>query len=71
MNSDVLYAVLMSLGWLFLLGWLALLLIACGLAFRSESSSRSPLPGPGFPRGAHDMAGRVAAGTPWKIHLRG
>jgi hypothetical protein len=36
MNGDVLYAVLMSFGWVFLLGWLALLLIACGLAFRSD-----------------------------------
>jgi hypothetical protein len=70
MNGDVLYAILMSFGWLFLLGWLALLLIACGLAFRSEGS-KSSVPGTAFRRRAHEVAGRVAAGTPWKIHLRG
>lgn len=26
----------MSLGWFFLLGWLLMLLVACGLAFRGE-----------------------------------
>ena len=36
MNADLLYAILMSVGWIFLFGWLALLVIACGLAFRSE-----------------------------------
>jgi hypothetical protein len=44
MDSDVLYAVLMSFGWLFLLGWLALLLIACLLAFRSEGDSEPSSP---------------------------
>ena len=67
MNGDVLYAILMSFGWLFLLGWLALLLIACGLAFRSEGSKQSSLPGTAFPRRAHEVARTVAAG----IHLRG
>jgi len=66
MNADVLYAVLMSFGWLFLLGWLALLLIACRLAFRSEEESRHS-PG-AFAAGAPKTAGLTGR---WNIHLRG
>jgi hypothetical protein len=62
MDSDVLYAILMSCGWFFLLGWLALLLIACALAFRSDgdSSRRKPQ--------VVVVAGRA---LPWEIQMHG
>ncbi len=68
MNGDLLYAVLMSFGWLFLLGWLTLLLVACLLAFRADD---------GWERSTHAGAlaggGRTTAGVTgrFKIHLRG
>lgn len=65
MNADVLYAVLMSFGWLFLVGWLALLLIACRLAFRSEDHSGHNAR---FTGGAPKTANVVGR---WNIHLRG
>jgi|HubBroStandDraft_6_1064221.scaffolds.fasta_scaffold26741_3 hypothetical protein len=68
MNADVLYAVLMSFGWLFLLGWLALLLIACRLAFRSEDSSGHSSSAHGFAGGARKTAGATGR---FNIHLRG
>ena len=65
MNADVLYAVLMSFGWLFLVGWLALLLIACRLAFRSENNSGHNAQFAGGVRKTASVTGR------WNIHLRG
>ena len=65
MNADVLYAVLMSFGWLFLVGWLALLLIACRLAFRSENSSGHDAR---FAGGTHKIANVTGR---WNIRLRG
>lgn len=65
MNADVLYAVLMSFGWFFLVGWLALLLIACRLAFRSEGNSGHD---PRSAGGAHNTANLTGH---WNIHLRG
>jgi len=62
MNGDVLYAVLMSFGWLFLVGWLALLLVACHLAFRPED-----------PCDKHSLIGNnrqvLSATGRWHIHL--
>jgi hypothetical protein len=65
MNADLLYAVLMSVGWAFLVGWLALLVIACGLAFRSENPVQSARPhfADGYPS---DRGNKVS----WKVHLR-
>ena len=65
MNGDVLYAVLMSFGWVFLLGWLALLLIACRLAFRPDD-------GPCLSSPALGLAGRKTAGAIIRcnLHLR-
>jgi hypothetical protein len=63
MNADLLYAVLMSVGWVFLVGWLALLVIACGLAFRSDAPARRP----SFANGYESDA---ASKLPWKLHLR-
>jgi hypothetical protein len=71
MNGDLLYAILMSFGWLFLVGWLALLLIACGLAFRSDDSSQQAGRGADFSAGMHQAAGGSGRGSPWKVHLRG
>ena len=62
MDGDVLYAILVSFGWLFLVGWLALLLIAGALAFRSEGDSS---------RGKHEVVGVAGRGLPWKIHMDG
>jgi hypothetical protein len=67
MDSDVLYAILMSFGWLFLVGWLALLLIACLLAFRSEPDARNSS-GTSFTAGIHETAG--ASGR-WNMQPRG
>lgn len=65
MNPDLLYAILMTVGWAFLVGWLALLVIACGLAFRSESSIQANQPG--FANGYHrEMGNKIS----WKVHLR-
>lgn len=69
MDGDVLYAILMSFGWLFLVGWLALLLIACGLAFRSDGSLDRSVQTINFASGAEEAAGGVGNGIPWKIHL--
>jgi len=68
MNADVLYAVLMSFGWVFLLGWVALLLIACRLAFRSDNSSGHSSPAHGFAGGAHKAAGATGR---FNVRLRG
>lgn len=68
MNADVLYAVLMSFGWLFLFGWLALLLIACGLAFRSDDGLGYSSHARGFAGGGHKTAGVIGR---FDIHLRG
>ena len=65
MNADVLYALLMSFGWLFLVGWLALLLIACRLAFRSEDNSGQNARFAGGSPKTANVTGR------WNIHLRG
>lgn len=65
MNSDLLYAILMSVGWIFLFGWLALLLVACGLAFRTESRLR-----PGRPRFANGCEPELANKVSWGIHWR-
>jgi hypothetical protein len=62
MDGDVLDAILMSFGWFFLVGWLALLLIACALAFRSEGNSS---------RGKPEAAGVAGPALPWEIHLPG
>lgn len=68
MNGDVLYAVLMSFGWIFLLGWLALLLIACRLAFRSDENSDRSSCDHGFAEGRHVTA---AVTSRFNLHLRG
>ena len=70
MNADVLYAILMSVGWLFLVGWLALLLVACGLVFRSDGWNPSPVEQSFLIRNA-DRAAGDAGGTRWNIGLRG
>jgi hypothetical protein len=67
MDSDVLYAVLMSFGWLFLVGWLALLLIACLLAFRSEPDGRNSS-GTSFASGMHKAVGPRGR---WNMQPRG
>ncbi len=36
MNGDVMYFVLLGVGWFFLLGWVLALATACALAFRRE-----------------------------------
>jgi hypothetical protein len=65
MNADLLYAILMSVGWIFLVGWLALLVVACGLAFRSDTSIQPTMRQPGFANGSYE-SGKVS----WKIHFR-
>lgn len=68
MNGDVLYAVLMSFGWVFLLGWVALLLIACRLAFRSDEGWRRSSHTRGFAGGGGETA---AVTSRFNIHLPG
>lgn len=65
MNADLLYAILMTVGWAFLVGWLALLAIACGLAFRSESPVQT-----GQTRFANGYHPDVSTKISWKVHLR-
>lgn len=36
MTSDVIYFILLGVGWFFLLGWILALATACALAFRRE-----------------------------------
>jgi len=72
MDGDVFYAILMSCGWFFLVGWLALLLIACGLAFRSE---QGPAPGGArsatFASGTREAIDFPCGGSSWKVHRHG
>lgn len=70
MNDDVLYAILMSVGWLFLDGWLALLLVACGLTFRTDGWKSSPVERSFLTHNA-DRAAGGAGGSRWNIRLRG
>jgi hypothetical protein len=36
MNSELVYSLLMGMGWFFLIGWAIALLVACASAFRQE-----------------------------------
>ena len=67
MNGDVLYTVLMSFGWIFLLGWLALLLVACRLAFRSDNGGEHSSHPHGFSGGRKT----AAVTSRFNLHLRG
>jgi hypothetical protein len=43
MNSEVVYSLLMGMGWFFLVGWAVALLLTCASVFRHEASA--PFPG--------------------------
>jgi len=51
MNSELVYSLLMGMGWLFLMSWAVALLVACASVFRQDQ--RAQLAGP-----------RGRAGTP-------
>ena len=36
MNSEIVYSVLMGMGWFFLVGWAVALLVACASVFRQD-----------------------------------
>jgi hypothetical protein len=40
MNSELLYALLMGAGWVFLIGWLLALMVAYAKAFHDDDSSK-------------------------------
>jgi len=70
MNADLLYAILMGAGWVFLVGWLALLVVACGLAFRSDTRMQPTIRRARLASGAYESQVSVTRKTPWKVHLR-
>ena len=72
MDGDVLYAVLMSCGWIFLVGWLALLVVACGLAFRPdpESGRQRKERTPTFASGTHKAVDFSDGPSPYKVQRR-
>ena len=39
MNSELVYSVLMGMGWFFLVGWAVALVVACASAFRQERTA--------------------------------
>jgi hypothetical protein len=46
MNSEMVYSLLMGMGWFFLLGWAVALVVACASVFRRDGSVRfAGLPG--------------------------
>ena len=46
MNSEMVYSLLMGMGWFFLLGWAVALVVACASVFRQDRSVRfAGLPG--------------------------
>jgi hypothetical protein len=40
MNSEMVYSLLMGMGWFFLLGWAVALLVACASVFRQDGMGR-------------------------------
>jgi hypothetical protein len=49
MNSEMVYSLLMGMGWFFLLGWAVALVVACASVFRQDRGVRFAGPSGSLP----------------------